>query len=126
MGSNINVAHVNGRHPTRGLGQEVIYRMTCITLSNPEDMKHLLRDAIKVITPFELEEDEYAVLKFCLVPEEPGTIGTYLLMGLSPAHDTTCACGTYFRSSYTLQPTRPRAPRPSTPLPSCRTLREFR
>ena len=31
MGANIIVAHVNGRHPTKGLGQEVIYLMTCIT-----------------------------------------------------------------------------------------------
>ena len=37
-GAQIHVAHVNGRHPTHGLGQEVIYMLTCSTLSNPEDM----------------------------------------------------------------------------------------
>jgi hypothetical protein len=64
--------------------KEVIYLMTCITLSNPENMKPLLRTAIKVITPLKLEEDEYAAHKFCLVLGEPGTTGAYMLPGLSP------------------------------------------
>jgi hypothetical protein len=36
--------------------------MTCSTLSNPEQMKPLLRDAIKLITPPDLEEEKYAVV----------------------------------------------------------------
>ena len=58
--------------------------MTCITLSNPEDMKPLLRDVIKVITPPDLEEKEYAALQFCMATGEPGTPWAYLLLGLSP------------------------------------------
>ncbi len=42
LGAHMHAAHVNGRHPTSWLGQEVIYMMTCSTLSNPEDMKPLL------------------------------------------------------------------------------------
>ena len=84
MRTQIHDAHVNGRHPTQGLGQEVIYMITCIALSNPEDMKPLLRDAIKLITPPELESEEYAALQFCLAPGEPGTPWTYMLLGLSP------------------------------------------
>ena len=37
-----------------------------------------------MIIPLELEEDEYASLKICMAPREPGTLGAYLLLGLSP------------------------------------------
>ena len=84
MGALIHAAHVHGRHPTRGLGQEVIYMMTCSTLSNPEDMKLLLRGAITLITTANQAEDEYAALQFFLAPGEQGTPGAYLLLGLSP------------------------------------------
>jgi len=62
LGAHIHAAHINGRHPTHGPGQEVIYMMPCYTLSNPEDMKPLLRHAIALITPANPVEDEYATL----------------------------------------------------------------
>ena len=34
----INAAHVNGRHPVHGVGQEFIYLMTCSPLSHPADL----------------------------------------------------------------------------------------
>jgi hypothetical protein len=58
--------------------------ITCITLSNPEDMKPLIRDAMKIITPPEMAEDEYAALQFCLAQGEPCTPGAYMFLGLSP------------------------------------------
>jgi hypothetical protein len=58
--------------------------MTCSTLSNPEDMKPLLRDAITLITPSDQAEDEYAALQLCLALGEHGAPGAYLLLGLSP------------------------------------------
>jgi len=57
--------------------------MTIITLSNPEDMKLFIRDAIHINTPPEMAEDEYVALQLCLAPGEPGTPGAYLLLGLS-------------------------------------------
>ena len=58
--------------------------MTCSALSNPEDMKPLLRDAIALITPDDQAEDEYAALQLCLAPGEHGTPRANLLLGLSP------------------------------------------
>jgi len=57
--------------------------MTRIIITNPEDMKPLLRTAIKVITPPKLKEDEYAALKLCMALGEPGTTREYMLLGLS-------------------------------------------
>ena len=99
--------------------------MACITLSNPEDMKLLLRDAIKVITPPELEEDEYASLEFCLAPREPGTPGVYLLLGLSPgSRYHMCLHGILLvhPDSATYSSTGSQA---RHPLPSWRTLTKF-
>ena len=71
LGANINDAHVNGRHPIHSMWQEVIYLMTCITLSSPEDIKPLLRIVTKVIRPPNLEEDRYATVNFLLKLGEP-------------------------------------------------------
>ena len=47
MGSSpVHASHVNGRQPGHGMGQEVIYMMTCSPLSHPEDLKPLIKTAI--------------------------------------------------------------------------------
>jgi len=84
----INAAHINGRHPVNGLGQDKIYMMKCIPLLNPVDLKPLIRIAIHVITPSEEVDEEYSEVKFCLAPDEPGSKGAYLLIGLSPSFGT--------------------------------------
>jgi len=126
LGANIHDAHVNGRHPTRGMGQEAIYMMTCITLSTLEDMKFILRDVIKVITSPKLEEEEYAALRFCLSLGEPGNTGAYLLLGLSPGsryhmylRDILLVKSDYAADSST-------APQAWHPLPFWPTMTEFR
>ena len=51
MGSSpVHASHVNGRQSGHGTGQEVIYIMTCIPLSHPEDLKPLIRTAIQLVT----------------------------------------------------------------------------
>ncbi len=69
-GVNLNAAHVNGRHPVRGMGQELIYLMTCSPLSYPEDLKPMIHAAIKAITPPEESEEDYVSLKFSLANGE--------------------------------------------------------
>ena len=81
--SPVHASHVNGRQPRHGMGQEVIYMMTCSPLSHPEDLKPLIITAIQSVTSPEDFEDEYSSLRFCMAPGELG-IGSYLLMGLSP------------------------------------------
>ena len=47
MGSSpVHASHVNGRQPGHGMGQEVIYMMTCSPLSHPKDLKPLIKTAI--------------------------------------------------------------------------------
>ena len=58
--------------------------MTCSPLSHPEDLKHLIKTAIQMVTSPEYTEDEYVSLRFCLAQGELG-IGSYLLLGLSPS-----------------------------------------
>ncbi len=79
----IHASHVNGRRPGQGLGQEVIYMMTCGPLFHPEDLTPLINTTIRIVTSPEDVEDEYAALYFCLAPGEL-EIGSYLLLGLSP------------------------------------------
>jgi hypothetical protein len=45
----VHASHVNGRHPVNGMGQEVIYMMTCSPLSHPEDLKPLIKSAIQIV-----------------------------------------------------------------------------
>ena len=79
----VHASHVNGRQPGHGRGKEVIYMMTCSPLSHPEDLKHLIKSAIHIVTSPEEVEDEYSSLCFCLAPCELG-ISSYLLVNLSP------------------------------------------
>jgi hypothetical protein len=83
----INSAHVNGRQPGQGLGQPIIYMMTHIPVSHPENLKPLIKTSIKLLTEEDQFDDEYAGLRFCLAPSKSGN-GGYLLLGLSPASVT--------------------------------------
>jgi hypothetical protein len=83
----INAARVNDRQPGQGLGQQVIYMMTHLPISHPENLKSLIKTAIKLLTEEAQFGDEYAGLRFCLAPSETGN-GGYLLLGLSPASGT--------------------------------------
>jgi hypothetical protein len=83
----INAAHVNGRQPGQGLGQQVIYMMTHIPISHPENLKPLIKTVIRLLTAEDQFDDEYAGLRFCVAPSESGS-GGYLLLGLSPASGT--------------------------------------
>ena len=83
----INAAHVNGRQPGQGLGQQVIYMITHIPISHPENLKPLIKTAIKLLTAEDQFDDEYAGLRLCLAPSESGN-GGYLLLGLSPSRGT--------------------------------------
>ncbi len=51
----VHAAHVNGRQPGQGMGQPVIYMMTHIPISHPENLKPLIKTAIKLLT----EEGEF-------------------------------------------------------------------
>jgi hypothetical protein len=75
-GALVNASHVDGQHPVHGLGQEFIYMMTCTPLANHEDIKPLMRDAMKVVTPPKEEYGEYTAIKFCLAQGEQGTLGS--------------------------------------------------
>ena len=83
----INAAHVNGRQPDQGLGQQVIYMMTHIPISHPENLKPLIKTTIKLLTEEDEFENGYVSLRFCLAPSENGN-GGYLLLGLSPDSGT--------------------------------------
>ena len=61
--------------------------MTQIPISHPENLKSLLKTAIKLLTEGDQFDDEYAGLRFCLAPSETGNGGD-LLLGLSPASNT--------------------------------------
>ncbi len=64
-----------------------MYMMTHIPISHPENLKPLIKTAIRLLTEEDQFEDEYAGLRFCLAPSESGN-GGYLLLGLSPAIGT--------------------------------------
>jgi hypothetical protein len=57
--------------------------MTHVPISHPENLKPLIKTAIKLLTEEDEFEEEYVGLRFCLAPAENGN-GGYLLLGLSP------------------------------------------
>ena len=79
----VHAAHVKSRQPGAGLGQHVIYMMTCSPLPRPEDLKPLIKTAIQIVTSPEDVDSEYAAIAFCVALGEQGG-GAYLLLGLSP------------------------------------------
>jgi len=51
----VRAIHYNGRHPRLSEGdQDVIYLMTCIPLSAPEDLKVLIHEGISKLCPPDL------------------------------------------------------------------------
>ena len=62
--------------------------MPCSPLTDPEDLKVLIREKITKICPPGNVLREYEALRFCLVSGEPGTQGHYLMVGLSTSSGT--------------------------------------
>ncbi len=62
--------------------------MTCAPLAQPEDLKLLLREGIAKLCPPGIATREYASLHIVTAKGEPGTQGSYLLVGLSTLSQT--------------------------------------
>ena len=57
--------------------------MTCVPLAQPEDLKLLFRKGIVKLCPPGIVTIEYNSLQFVTAKGEPGTKGSYVLVGLS-------------------------------------------
>ena len=80
----VRAIHYNGRHPANPDGdQDLIYLMTCTSLSSPEDVKVLIREGISKLCPPDQVKTSYEALRFFLSPGDPGTPGHHLLLGLT-------------------------------------------
>jgi hypothetical protein len=62
--------------------------MTCAPLTQPEDLKLLLREGIAKLCPPGFVTREYDYLQLVTAKEEPGTQDSYLLVGLSTLSQT--------------------------------------
>ncbi len=61
--------------------------MTCAPLTNPEDLKVLIKEGLVKICPPALVPKEYEALPLRLVPGDTGSHGDYLAVGLSMLSD---------------------------------------
>ena len=57
--------------------------MTCAPLTFPEDLKLLLNEGLAKLCPTCIVPREYEALQFSLALGESGTLGHYLLVGMS-------------------------------------------